>query len=444
MSAPLRAALARLQAHAGFRRYFANTSWLFAEQLLRMVAGLLVGVWVARYLGPGQFGIFSYATAFVAIFAGIAKLGLDSIVVRELVHEPARRDDYLGTAFWLKLAGGVFTLGVIAGALVFNASDRMTKLYILIIAAGIVFQSAEVIDFYFQSQVLSRFVSICKLTQLAVSSLLKLAFIFARAPLLWFVVVGLVDQVTLALTLHLAYRSREPGSFHRRFDPALARRLLAASWPLVFSSLFAMIYLRIDQVMIKSLMGEREVGLFSAAVRLSEVWYMVPAILCNSLFPAILHARQAGESVYNFRLQRLYALMLWLALGIAVPMTFLSRALVQRLYGAAYAESGPVLMIHVWTGVFVFVGVVTGSWLVSEGLQHHIFHRTLACAAVNVLLNLALIPRHGIRGGALATVVSQALAAYAFDLVSPRTRSAFVMKLKALDFTQLLRWERTG
>ena len=164
--------------HQGFRRYLANTSWMFAEQMLRMVAGLLVGIWVARHLGPAQFGVFSYVIAFTALFGSLAKLGLDSIVVRDLVREPTLRDSYLGTAFWLKLVGALFMLGTIGIVVKLTSSDAITKLYIFIIASGTIFQSFEVVDFYFQSKVLSKFVSICKLIQLLISSILKLYLIF--------------------------------------------------------------------------------------------------------------------------------------------------------------------------------------------------------------------------------------------------------------------------
>ena len=158
-------------------RYFANTSWMFGEQVLRMASGLLVGIWVARYLGPEQFGLFSYALAFVSIFSGLAKLGLDGIVVRDLVNHPHQRDVYLGTAFWLKFVGAFVMLGIVALATLFTSNDHTTNLYVFIISSGIIFQSFEVVDFYFQSKVLSKFVSICKITQLAVSSALKIYFV---------------------------------------------------------------------------------------------------------------------------------------------------------------------------------------------------------------------------------------------------------------------------
>ena len=424
--------------HQGFRRYFANTSWMFAEQILRMVAGLFVGIWVARYLGPKQFGLFSYAVAFAALFGSIAKLGLDSIVIRDLVRVPEKRDDYLGTAFWLKLGGAIVMLAVIAFATRFTSNDATTNLYIFIIASGIIFQAFEVVDFYFQSKVLSKFVSICKLTQLAISSLLKLYLIFIHADLIWFVLVSLVDQLTLAVSLFFAYRYQKVGSFYRNFDRTIAKQLLQDSWPLIFSGLVIMIYMRIDQVMIKEMLGEKEVGLYSAAVRLSEVWYFIPMIITNSLFPSIVNAKKVSEELYNSRLQRLYTLMVWGAISIALPMTFLSDWLVTLLYGEAYKAAGQVLMINIWAGAFVFLGVASSKWFISEGLQKYFTINTAFGAVANIFLNLLLIPRYGIYGAAIATVLSQALASYFMNFAFQRTRSNFYRLARSIDILHLL------
>lgn len=420
--------------HQGFRRYFANTSWLFAEQLLRMVAGLLVGIWVARYLGPEQFGIFSYAIAFTSLFNSIAKLGLDGIVVRDLVKEAENRDIYLGTAFWLKLLGALLMLGIVAIAMQLTSSDPLTNLYILIIASGAIFQSFEVVDFYFQSKVLSKFVSICKMAQLFISSLLKLYFIYTGAELIYFVLVTLLDQVTLALSLYIAYRFQELGSFYGHFNKAIAKQLLKDSWPLIFSGLVIMIYMRIDQLMIKEMLGERDVGLFSAAVRLSEVWYFIPVIISTSLFPSIVNAKKISDKLYDTRLRRLYTFMIWLAIMIALPMTFLSNWLVTLLYGEAYREAGQILMIHIWAGVFVFMGVASSKWFISEGLQRHLTINTVAGAIMNILLNIFLIPKYGIYGAAIATVMSQALASYFMNILFKLTRLNFFRLTRSVVF----------
>lgn len=410
---------------------------MFAEQILRMVVGLLVGIWVARYLGPAQFGIFSYALAFAALFGSIAKLGLDSIVVRDLVKDPARRNLYMGTAFWLKLIGATIMLVAMLLAIRLTSNDSTTNLYIFIIGSGTLFQAFDVIDFYFQSIVLSRFVSICRLMQLLISSLLKLYFIFTGAELVYFVIVSLVDQATLAFSLYFAYRYQKLGGGFWDFDFNTAKLLLGESWPLIISGFVVMIYMRIDQIMIKEILGEEKVGLYSAAVRLSEGWYFVPVIITNSLFPAVVRAKEISRKLYHRRLQRLYTFLVWMAIAFAVPMTFLSDGLVVLLYGEAFRAAGQVLMLHVWAGVFVSMGVASSSWFISENLQRLAFYRTLLGATINVGLNLFLIPACGMLGAAIATVAAQSMAALFFDLFTRKTRMVFFMKLKTLNFSNL-------
>lgn len=418
--------------HDGVRRYASNTSWMLSEKLLRLISGVLVGIWVARYLGPQQFGVFSYVLAFVALFSSIAKLGLDSIVVRDLINEPLKKDIYLGTAFWLKLCGAFISLGMVGIALLFTSNTATTNIYIWIVASGIVFQAFEVIDFYFQSKVLLKFVSICRLMQLIVSSLARIYLVVSGAELFWFVVVTCIDQITLAVSLYFVYRYQNNRDFLSRFNVNVARKMLAHSWPLIFSGFVVTLYMRIDQIMIKEILGEKEVGLYSAAVRLSEVWYFVPILITQSLFPAIVGAKKINEELYILRLQRLYTFMLWISLMIALPTALASNWIINFLYGAEFSEAGKILMIHTWAGVFVSLGVVSSSWLVSENMQKIALYRTLAGAITNVVLNFYFIPLWGIVGAAYATVISYMVAGFLFDLLSQKTRIMFVMKINAL------------
>jgi O-antigen/teichoic acid export membrane protein len=417
-------------------RYFRNTSWMLAEQLLRMIAGLFVGIWVARYLGPAQFGVFSYALAFTTIFTGFAKLGLDGIVVRELIKYPDDKYVYLGTAFWLKFFGGIFALVIVAVFIFFTGNTEVNQ-FIFIITAGLVFQGFEVIDFYFQSMVLAKFVSICKVIQLAISSIVKIYLVLTKAELIYFVWVSLFDQITLAVSLLAAYQYKNSAVFFRIFDLKIAKSLLKDSWPLMLSALVIMIYMRIDQIMIKEMLGEHDVGIYSAAVRLSEVWYFIPVIITTSLFPAIIKAKEVSAEIYLQRMQLLYTFVVWLAIGIASFMSFISNWLVVFLYGESYRLASQVLMIHIWTSVFVFLGVSSGKWLLNENLQHLAFFRTFYGLLINVALNYFLIQKYGINGAALSALVSQCFAAYLSDLFNKKTINSFFMKSKALFFFRI-------
>ena len=430
--ASLRNIIVRLKTHDGFRRYLCNTSWIFGEYLLRIIAGLLVGIYVARYLGPEQFGILSYALAFVALFTTIAKLGLDSIVVRELVNHPDKRDLFLGTAFWLKSFGALLSFILLGIAVLFTSNKETTNLYIFLIAIGLIFQAFDVIEIYFQSTVNSKPVSISKLLQLLLSSFFKLYLISIHAELFWFVLASLIDQILLAIFLAHSYWRQKFGDFYGYFNIAIAKSMLMNSWPLILSSIAVTIYIRIDQIMIKEMLGDREVGLYSASARLSEAWYFVSLIITTSLFPAIVNAKKISRALYQTRLQRLYTLMVWLAICVALPVTFLGNWIMTLMYGAPYQESGVILSIQIWTGVFVALGVASERWMIAENLVGISFLRTIIGGVANIGLNLYLIPKHGIIGAAIATLLVQIFTTYLFDLFSMKTREAFLLKSKSL------------
>ncbi len=438
--------LKALKSHQGFMKYFKNTSWLFGENILRMAVGLFVGIWVARYLGPEQFGLFSYALSFVGLFTVMATLGLDGIVVRELVKDESRRDELIGTAFWLKLLGALGVLIVLAIAVNFTSNDSYTNSLIFIIASATIFQSFNVVDMYFQSKVLSKYIVYANVISLFISSIVKIVLILIEAPLIAFAWVVLFDSFILAsgfIYFYLKNRchSEQPVrhsvldtefSFAWDFNKSTALSLLKDSWPLILSGIIISIYMKIDQVMIKDMMSAEAVGQYAAAVRISEAWYFIPIAIASSLFPAIINAKKQSEELYYARLQKLYNLMVWMAIAIALPMTFLSDWVVNFLFGEQYSQAASVLMIHIWAGVFVFGGVVGGKWIVTENLQKIANNFLLVGLAVNVILNFVLIPYYGIVGAAWATLLSQAMASFIAPVLFKKTRRQFIMLSKTI------------
>jgi len=411
----------------GFKRYFANTSWRLIGNVVRGVIMLVIGVYVVRYLGPNRFGLLSYATSFVALFSAVSTLGLDSIVIRELVKDEAGRNELLGTAFFLKLTGSFFLLAVLYVAIHFTSDDSFTNLLIFIIALSVVFQSFNVIDFYLQAKVLSKYVVYAKTVSLVIWAIVTLFLILVHASLLYFALVSLIESIVLAMGLVIVYFKQKLDIFHWRASIRQALALLKDSWPLMLSGVCILIYMRIDQVMIKQMLGTGAVGQYAAAVKLSEAWNFIPMIICSSLFPSILNAKTQSEEVYRSRLQKLYALMGWMAIAIALPMTFLSGWLVNLLYGGQYNQAASVLIIQTWTGIFTFLGVASSSWLVAENYTKISFFRTFTGMIVNVMLNIILIPRYGINGAAFATLISYAMAVFSIVFIKHTRKQAYMM-----------------
>jgi O-antigen/teichoic acid export membrane protein len=451
--------LKALKSHQGFMKYFINTSWLLGERSLRLVVGLFVGIWVARYLGPEQFGLFSYAQSFVGLFTAIATLGLDGIVVRELVKDESRRDELIGAAFWLKILGALGVLIVLAIAVKLTSNDSYTNSLVFVIASATIFQSFNVVDMYFQSKVLSKYIVYANVISLFISSIVKISLILNEAPLIAFAWVILFDSFILAsgfIYFYLKNRrhSEQPAdrhsvldtkfSFSWKFNKSTALSLLKDSWPLIVSGVVISIYMKIDQVMIMEMMDTEAVGQYAAAVRISEAWYFIPGVIASSLFPAIINAKKQSEERYYARLKHLYDLMVWIAVAIALPMTFLSDWVVNLLYGEEYNQAGSVLMIHVWAGVFVFLGVASGKWLLSENLQIFSTVNTSIGAIVNVLLNYILIPKIGVSGAAWATLVSYFVAAYLCLLFFKKTRINFANLSNSLFFLRIFNVQKNS
>ncbi|WP_230853763.1 flippase [Campylobacter concisus] len=432
-----------LKNHQGFMKYFKNTSWLFFEKILRMFVGLFVGIWVARYLGPERFGLFSYAQSFVGLFTAIATLGLDSIVVRELVKDESKTNELIGTTFYLKLVGSILTLLVLAIAIHFTSNDRYTNLLVFIIASATIFQSFNVIDMYFQSKVLSKYVVFSNIISLFASSIVKIILIFIDAPLVAFAWAILFDSIVLSLGFiyfFLKYSTLMVRKIY--FSKLIAVDLLKNSYPIILSSAVIAIYLKIDQVMIKSMLGEIAVGQYTAATKLSESFYFIPLAISYSFFPAIVNSRNCSERYYA-RLQMLYNLVVWIAIAIALPVTILSNNIIDILYGDQYYQAGSILKIHIWTNVLISIGVISGDWFVAENLQIFAFWRSFCGASLNIILNFLLIPKYEIQGAAIATLISYFIANLAFDFFNKKTRKIFFIKLKTVILTKrALSWRQ--
>lgn len=410
-----------------------NTGWLFAERIVRVGVGLLVLIWLARYLGPEEFGLLSYALAFVSLFGSIAGLGLNNVVVRDLVRERESAGDILGSAFLLLVFGGVLALGLVVVAINFiRPEDNLSKLIVTLLGLGLLLKSSEVVKYWFESQVQSRYAVWVESGAYLIFAIVKITLILLNAPLVAFVWALFAEGLLAAIGLMLVYVWRGGELRAWRALSSRCKPMLKDSWPLILSGLAIMVYLKIDQIMLGQMLGDEAVGIYSAAVRISEAWYFIPAAIVASVYPAIIEARKECETLYYQRLQRLYDLMTLLGLLVALPMTFLSGFVVNWIYGEMYSQAGSVLAIHIWSSVFIFLGVASGKWFVIEGLTRLAFRRNLFGAALNIALNFVLIPAMGIVGAAIATLVSVSVAAYFSDFLFVSTRKVFVQKTKSV------------
>jgi PST family polysaccharide transporter len=399
-----------------------------------MIVGLLVGIWIARYLGPDQFGLLNYAIAFVSLFSAVASMGLQDIVIRDIVRNPASSFETMGTSFLLRLVGGLIAFMLILASIIFlQSKDTFTVTVVAIIGFTLFFKASEVIKYWFESQVQSKYNVWVQNGALLIFAAVKVLLILTDAALIAFVWAMFAEALIVAIGLFVIYvwKGGKLSAWSSGFTRA--KSLVRDSWPLILSAIAITVYMRIDQIMIGQMLGNKAVGIYTAAVRISELWYFIPIAIVASVFPSILEAKKKNEAVYIKRLQRLYDLMVVLSLAVALPMTFLSDWIVLLLFGPNYTGAGVVLAIHVWAALFVFLGVASSRWFIAENRQILSFQRTLLGALANIGLNLFMIPKFGIVGAAYATVLSYAIADLFFDMLQNKTHPMFVMKIRSLN-----------
>ena len=424
----------RLRERHTLQAIISNSGWLIADRLVRLIVGLLMTVWIARYLGPEEFGLWNYAIAFTAIFSAFSTLGLDSIVVRELVRAPSLRDELLGTAFALKVAGGLVCLVVTAVAIGYaRPAEPLTAALVFISAGGFVFQSTSVIDMYFQSRMQSKFTVYATNLAFLIVAIVKVVLLISSAKLIAFALAGLAEAMLSAVFLVLCFRRCVSGEIAWRWSRDIALNLLRDSWPLILAGLSVMIYMRIDQIMIGEILGNSSVGVYSVAMRISELWYFLPGAIVSSVYPGLIACREIDPKLYLLRLQRLFGAVIWLGIAIAVFITLGGQLIVEGLFGQSYVDATEPLQIHVWGGIFVGLGIASGIWFAAENLARYSLYRTLSGCVLNVSLNVIAIPKFGVSGAALSTVLSQVLATFVFDIATARTRELFFIKLRSFN-----------
>lgn len=393
----------------GFRKYSASASWMLFARAGTLLISFVISIYVVRYLGPHNYGLLSYAVSFVSIFAFLASLGIDQILYRELVNHPEKERELLGSTLLLKLLGGFAASVLTVVAAFFFRPDDSNLLLIWIISLAFLFQPWQIIAYAYQARVLSKYPSLIVLAVSVVLAGCKLLVIQLDKGILYFGMILLLEAILYAAFYILGYLRHFGNPLKWRVSQSLTRSVFKDSLPLLFSSVTILIYSRIDQVMIGHYLEISAVGIYDAAVRLSDVWYILPNILIATLFPAILNARKVSLQLYVKRMRRLATLLFVLSALVAIPTTFIAGPLVNLLYGNAYLGSIGVLQIYIWSTVGYALGALTNAYLIAENRTLLYLLVSAGTMLLNVALNVVLIPAMGINGAAVATLISYSL-----------------------------------
>lgn len=400
-----------------------NAVWLAVGQGLAHAFSLIALLMVGRYLGPEKFGVFSYALAVSSIIAPISQLGLNSIVTRDLVRSPQQHSEIIGTSLGLRCFGS--SLALIIGVVVvfiLRPGDVLMQSYVACFLIGEGLKAGYIFAFWFESQVNGRAVALGTLAAASMSSLIKIVLIFIGAPLTVFVLAYAADGLVLAISFGLLYQraTREIRRISYSFERA--KSLLRQCVPLIVSGFTAVVYLKIDQVMLGQMASDDAVGVYAIAARISEGWFFVPIAIATSAFPILLSMQGINKELYELRLQQLFDVLAWLGIGVSLAVTFLAPYFIPLVLGAQYEAAVPILVLHIWGGVFIAMRALVSKWLLAEQMLWLSLLSQGAGALFNILLNFFLIPAHGAVGAALATVISYSIASYFIFFVPKGSR----------------------
>jgi PST family polysaccharide transporter len=424
----------------GAKEFIANTSWLFSDRILQMGLSLIVGVWVARYLGPTDYGLLNYAATFPALYGTIATLGgIGTLVVRNVARYPETLNENLGTTFVLQLVSSsiAFVVAVIT-SIILNPNESLTHWLVGILAAGTLFQSFSVIDAWFQSQLKSKNTVISRNAAYIIMCVARVALIQMQAPIIYFAVARLVELLISTIGLIIAFRTNQQTFTTWRFSPHLAKQLLKESVPLILTGITAYVYTNIDQIMLGTMLPNQkeEMGFYSAAVRLSSTFDFIPMILGQSFFPILSKIKGESEESYLNKLQIYFDISVFFWLLVAVPASLLSVYIVNIAYGEAYAASAGILAVYAWAQFGSNLAIARNTYMLIEGKIKLSPILTASGAVLNVGLNYFLIPNYGAMGATIATLITYFFVSVFLNFVFPDLRFVSRLILRSLNLYQ--------
>jgi O-antigen/teichoic acid export membrane protein len=425
----------KFKSSISFQEIFKNIGWLTFEKIFRMGLSIIVSAMVARYLGPEKFGMMNYAISFVGLFQALNTLGLDSVVVRNLVANKSNAGKYLGSTLFLRLLGTIvmiLTSTILISLL--RPNESLIYTLISIILVKYIFLSFETIDLYFQSIVQSKYTVYSRTISFITVSGLKIVLVLTQQTLTAITAMVTLDSAIAAVSLVLFYSKKSDLKIYEwKIDKHIIKELFRDAWPLLLSSVAISLHAHIDKIMLGVMLSDKDVGLYSAATTISQPLSFIGLIIANSVFPALVKTKENNFELYLKRFQYLFSLLIWIGIFLGVIFSIFSKPIVSLIFGANYVISAQILAIIVWNRSFNFLGIASSKYFIIENLTILQMIRTIIGGLSNIALNTLLIPEYGSQGAAWATLISISIQGCFSVLLFKKTRFLFVMYLKSLN-----------
>ena len=383
-----------------------NAGWLIGGNIVYKLIAFLVGIWTARYLGPNNYGLINYASAYLTFFFSLSTLGLNAIIVKELIDRPEEEGTTLGTTLVLQGAASILSSVMIICIVFFvDYGETETLIVVSLCSIGLFFQMMDSLKYWFQSKLMSKYCAIATTVAYIISSLYKVVLLVLGMSVRWFAMATSIDYLFVAIILFFIYKKKDGPIL--RFSLDRAKMMLKKSYHYILSGLMVAIYGATDKLMLKQFLNEAEVAYYGTALSICNVWVFVLAAIIDSFNPIILELHNTNERAYIKKNIQLYSIVFYCSMTVGVLYTAFARIGIQILYGDAYMPAVTPLRIITWYVAFSYLGVARNAWVVSENKQKYLIPINAGSAIMNVVLNAILIPGMGASGAAIASLITQ-------------------------------------
>lgn len=409
-----------------------NASWIIGCQIAKAVISFVISMLTARYLGPSNYGIISYAASLSAFALPIMQLGLSNILVQEIINHPDEEGKAIGTATIMSSASAVLcVLGIIAFTSIVNKGETETIVVCALYGISLIFQAFDLVHYWFQAKLMSKYVSIATLIGYFVMSLYKLYLLISLKSVEWFAISYTIEYALITAILLTTYKKKCGKKLSFSFTKA--KDMFSRSRYYIISSLMVVIFAQTDRIMIKLMLGNADTGFYSAAVTCAGLTSFVFIAIIDSMRPVIFESKKTSTDSFKNNMQRLYTIIIYLSLAQSLFITIFSELIIKILYGAEYLNSIAALRIIVWYTTFSYLGSVRNIWILAENKQKYLWIINLSGASLNVILNYILIPVWGICGASFASLVTQFFTNVIVGYILKPIRKNNDIMLKALD-----------
>lgn len=411
------------------KKFVGNTGWMMFRNIYSMLVSLIVGSLSARFLGPSNYGLLTYGSAIIAFFTTVSKLGMDSVVVAEIVRHPKKENVFLGTALLMRFAVSVISFFAIWGfVLVFEPENRLLQIVTILQATAIIFQSTEVFYFWFQAKMEMKYVTLTAMAALTVTSIWRLALLAGKASVQWFALSASISALVCGICIGIIF-SRKSG-IRLKFCWEEGKAVLRKSYHFIINGLAVTLYMQVDRIMIGKISDETAVGLYGAASTLAVMWQFVPLNIIDSANPILLKIHDEDEKKYETQYQKLLMGITAIGIVVGVGFTVFSKLIVFILYGREYFGAVPALSILIWATCFSMIGTARSTWIIATEKNKYSKYFTCMGAVLNTVLNAIVIPYWGFVGASATTLITEMFVSLIAPLFFTETREFTLLYLK--------------